>query len=74
MMKSLHVHLQYTEEAPHTFDKDLREKLNKSLRELGLKVVSIGDFGSDGKRSNTNLDPYSPEEPLPLPGSEEIDR
>ncbi|MDN4072103.1 MULTISPECIES: hypothetical protein [Fictibacillus] len=46
-MKSIHVQLEYTEDAPETFDKDLRVKLNDNLSDLGLKVVSIGDFGTE---------------------------
>ncbi|MDM5339995.1 hypothetical protein QUF84_22615 [Fictibacillus enclensis] len=50
-MKTINVQLEYTAEAPETFDKDLRNKLNDNLNSLGLKVVSIADFGS----SNDNL-------------------
>ncbi|WP_062237909.1 hypothetical protein [Fictibacillus sp. FJAT-27399] len=53
-MKSIHVLLEYTEEAPETFDKDLRGKLNDNLSDLGLKVVSIGDFGKEGEDNSAS--------------------
>ncbi|MDN4526185.1 hypothetical protein [Fictibacillus fluitans] len=45
-MKTINVQFEYTADASGTFDKDLRSKLNDNLNSLGLKVVSIADFGS----------------------------